>query len=382
MTHLIDRVLSLCLVLCLTFLTVETTAVADDVPGKDIRVYHLGNSLTRNIPVERLAELFEAAGGEYDYGIQLGGGHQLQQHLSKRNHGNKPGEGQYNLKKPYGEYDHAFKNFKFDAVVLQPYHEPLDAEATSFDRWPWYTAGALQAASEFIDYARGKTEPGEEAWHRRNPNTEHVATDRFYIYATWPWVREILPGKTYSEVWESEFDGGKLPCRGYFRTLVEKLNERHPDLPVPVRMIAVGEVFNQLDKKIRAGELPGIAEFYERNQSYYIKARGPKKENSKGATFHPEEFQPDAGVLNFYADNTHLNDQPHNGKDSGTIGSYVAAITFYATLTGESPVGLTVKPYEMFDAEQDAELIKALQETVWEVVTTHPQSGVRADASN
>jgi len=157
--------------LFVTCLLVAPVFAGDGPPGKDIRVYHLGNSLTRNIPVERLAELFEAAGGQYDYGIQLGGGHQLQQHLSKRNHGNRPGEGKYNLHEPYGEYDHAFKNFKFDAVVLQPYHEPLDAEAKSLERWPWYTAGALQAASEFIDYARGKTEPGDEGWHRRNPNT-------------------------------------------------------------------------------------------------------------------------------------------------------------------------------------------------------------------
>jgi hypothetical protein len=71
-----------------------------------------------------------------------------------------------------------------------------------------------------------------------------------------------------------------------------------------------------------------------------------------------------------------MNDQPHNGKDSGTIGSYCAALTMYAVLTGENPVGLTTEPYEMFDPKEDAELIRALQETVWEVVSDHPHTGV------
>jgi hypothetical protein len=40
----------------------------------------------------------------------------------------------------------------------------------------------------------------------------------------------------------------------------------------------------------------------------------------------------------------------------------------YATLTGDSPIGLSAKPYEQFDGNADAELIAALQETVWTVV--------------
>ena len=66
-----------------------------------------------------------------------------------------------------------------------------------------------------------------------------------------------------------------------------------------------------------------------------------------------------------------MNDQPHNGNDSGTIGSYVAALTIFATLTGNRPVGLTVAPYEQFDARMDTALVRALQETVWDVVADH-----------
>jgi hypothetical protein len=345
-------------------------------PGKNLKAYHLGNSLTRNIPVERLQELFKIEGGSYDYGLQLGGGHQLDQLLSKRNHGNKPGEGKYNLKSPYGEYDNAFKNYKWDAVIMQPYNSELDKEIEVTERWPYWEAGAIQAASEIIKYARAEVDTSGPGWHQKHPNTENVATDRFYIYATWPKAEQVVEQegeKTFSNFYYQDFENGTQHCKAYFTKLVDELNKRHPDLPVPVRVIPAGEVMAELGKKIRAGELPGIKEFYDRNQAYYIKSR----RNNKGKSpYDPDTFDASKGALNFYADGVHMNDQPHNGKDSGTLGSYIAAATIYTTLTGENPVGLTVKPYEMFDAGKDAELIKAVQETIWEVVTSNSQTGV------
>jgi hypothetical protein len=218
------------LALALTFGVILPYARADE----HLRVYYIGNSLTRNVPLERLQMLFESRGITYEYGMQLGGGHRLEQHLSKRNHGNRPGEGKYNIAQKFGEDDRAFKNFAFDAVVLQPYMSELDEE---------------------VD---------------------------------------------------------------------------------------------------------------ERNQAYVIKSR---RNNKKPSPFDPDKFDPSAGVLNFYADGVHMNDQPHNGDDSGTIGSYVAALTIFATLTETSPVGLTAAPYEQFDEKTDVDLVKAFQETVWQVVT-------------
>lgn len=345
----------------------------DGLPGKTLRVYHIGNSLTRNVPLERLQQLFASNGRSYEYGMQLGGGLRLNQHLVKRGHPGPPGSGKYNTVDPYGEYDQALKNFRFDALILQPYLETLDAPFDSFPKWPFFKAGSLQAAGAFIDYARGKTNPGEGRWDREHANTNHVATERFYIYATWPRAESILQQdetKTYAAYWNADYKDAAQPCRDYFDRLVEGLNQRHPDLPVPVRMIPSGEVFAVLDEKIRSDRLPGIEAFFERNQPYFIKARGDK------APFKPQQFQRDAGVLNFYADGVHMNDQPHNGADSGTIGSYCTAITIYATLSGESPAGLTVEPYEMFDARADAELIREIQQTVWDVVAGHPHTGV------
>lgn len=352
----------------------DADAADPPAPGDSLRVYHIGNSLTRNLPLERLQKLFADRGGEYEYGIQLGGGMRLSQHLVKRSHGGPPGSGKYNIVKRFGEYDQALKNHTFDALILQPYLETLDAKVQSLDRWPYFKAGAFQAATAFINYALGRTEPGADRWDREHANTDHVATRRFYIYATWPKAEAVLEQEgnedSYASYWNADYQGGVQHCGDFFGQLVTELNQQFPELETPVRMIPAGAVLARLDEMIRAGELPGIVQFFERNQPYYRKARGPK------APFNPDSFQRESGVLNFYADGVHMNDQPHNGVDSGTIGSYCAALTVYATLSGSNPVGMTVEPYEMFDANKDAALIRAIQETVWDVVAGHPHTGV------
>ena len=147
-----------------------------------------------------------------------------------------------------------------------------------------------------------------------------------------------------------------------------------------MRVIPVGEVLYELDLAIRAGTLPGVEAFYARPEveAYFADARDADGDGVVTDDFPFDGFDRERGVLNFYADNIHLNDQPHNGADSGTIGAYVAALTHYAVLTGESPVGLTAEPYELLDPTLDAELIAALQRTVFDVVTSDPNTGVQA----
>jgi len=352
-------------------------ACASTAAAGDLTVYHIGNSLTRNIPLDRLKALFADAGTTYRYGQQLGPGFRLEMHLVNAEPGTPIANiRRYNLVEPYGQYSDAFKKFTFDAVVLQPFQMPLDLEE-KIDKPPFFTVGDLQAASGFIDYARGRTQAGVGRWDLEHPNTDHVACERFFIYATWPPAQEILAHDppTFAAYYAQPYTGGKVSCADFYGQLVDRLNERHSDLPTPVRMIPAGGVLATLDERIRAGTLPGIEAFYARNQAYFVRAR---RNDRKPSPFDPDAFDPQAGVLNVYADGIHLNDQPHNGDDSGTIGSYVAALTTYATLTGKSPVGLTAEPYEQFDPQADAALVRALQETVWQVVSTHRHSGVAA----
>ena len=181
---------------------------------------------------------------------------------------------------------------------------------------------------------------------------------------------------TYADFWTADYDPSlpteqTVPNRDFFDQLVNTVNDDNPGLTEPIRVIPAGEVLFALDEKIRNNELPGVEAFFTRPEvaAYYANARDADGDGEVTDDFPFDGFDADRGVLNFYADGIHLNDQPHNAGDSGTIGAYVVALTWYATLTGESPVGLTAEPYELLDPRQDAELIRALQQTVWDVVT-------------
>lgn len=63
----------------------------------------------------------------------------------------------------------------------------------------------------------------------------------------------------------------------------------------------------------------------------------------------------------------------------GDLGNYLVALTHYAVLYGRSPLGL---PHALARADgtpaiaPDAEAARAMQDTVWQIVTTYPKTGV------
>ena len=381
-------------------------ALGQGVVGDDgaLTTYAIGNSLTRGLSVgngttgNRLQQLFADGGIDYTYGTQLGAGFRLYQHLDQQAGGGS-GSASFNNENSvgapaFGDYDNALRNFDFDALILQPFMHPIDAEpgpSAAPDRR--FVIGARQATNAFIDYARGLPPQiqnsgryvppgGTGRYDLDNPNS-NFSTGNFYIYETWPGVGDIYDDSqsdTYADYWDQPYTSGTdaLPSRDSFDDLIGFVNADNPDLDTPVRVIPVGEVLYELDLAIRDGALPGIEDFYDRSQDYFVTAR---RNGGNPPPFDPDDFDPQAGVLNFYADGIHLNDQPHNGPDSGTIGAYVAALTHYAVLTGESPVGLGVGPYEQLDSQADAALIEALQQTVWDVVTSDPNTGVVPEPS-
>lgn len=86
-------------------------------------------------------------------------------------------------------------------------------------------------------------------------------------------------------------------------------------------------------------------------------------------------------------DNIRSRDDLFHRKDDGTLdnihvndlGHYLVALTHYAVLYGRSPVGL---PYELTRADgtpataPGPEAARLMQETVWQVVTSYPKTGV------
>ncbi|MBD1912971.1 MULTISPECIES: DUF4886 domain-containing protein [unclassified Leptolyngbya] len=150
-----------------------------------------------------------------------------------------------------------------------------------------------------------------------------------FIYAQWPgndgqdWDTQWL--HEYTDRWD-----GTQRTRDYYETLTQTLNEQHPNFS-PFRLIPVGHVMYALNQKMKAGEIPGFTK-----------------------------------ITDVYIDRGHLN----------SVGSYIVATTFYATIFQSSPIGLPVPPPYQEDQPISDELAAVIQNTVWDVVTTTPLSGV------
>jgi hypothetical protein len=72
-------------------LSLPSVLRADEFQGTELKVYFIGNSLTRGLSPDRLARLFEASGGRLVYGTQLGAGASLDQHwFQKRRYNGTP----------------------------------------------------------------------------------------------------------------------------------------------------------------------------------------------------------------------------------------------------------------------------------------------------
>jgi|GEM_PF-2421839 len=293
-----------------------------------MQVYHLGNSLIRGITLPRLAELAQLQGKEYIYGSQLGPGVSLQENWEQT-----PGKKFNNIQSAsFGMYDNALTNYDFDTLVLEPYNRNL------YDlQYPnELQIGDVNSVQNFIDFTQAN-----------NPETN------FYLYSTWPKRASDLnnPGEylpiDYQTTWDRNYIDGDLykrtyQTRDYHHQLITIINQQNPELLEPVRMIPVGDVLYELDKSIKNNEIPGL--------------------------------NPEGGVDQFYVDNIHFNPIPH---DAATIGTFVTGITVYTTLSQENPLTLSspATPWEL-DSEENTELIKALSSVIWNVVSSHPFTGV------
>jgi len=358
--------------------------------GNDIEVYMIGNSLFRQLSIDRLAWLFEQSGGRLGYGHQGAADCPMHNQWTLERNG-KPLRTGNEETQPYGNYPNALTTAKFDALILQPYQNWLESDPGKPDSVP----GDLDVVSKFIDYARGN-----------NP-AKNAATNTFYLFGGWPELLGIhyrnpatttaftpgssfgnsFTGFTFADFYASPYTRDVLwnqtrqtvATRDFLNKLAAAVNDRHKDLPQPVRLIPNGDVLSALDKKIREGTLPGIEAYFTResNAAYYVKSRAIEK----SFPLPPETpFDAKYGIVNFYTDRFHFTGLPHNSVNDGAIGGYVTSLVVYTTLTGKNPIGLPVtrdgKGWQQFDPVADANLVRALQETVWEIVSNDSLTGV------
>lgn len=346
------------LLIPLTLLLCCAAAQAEET----LNVYFIGNSLTMSMTPDRVYNLFGQRGIDLQFGSQVSGGKSLLRHM---NYHEEPGQKwkswETNIPKGntftpdpemyddtpaprFGLYDEALKNHKWDKVVFQIYDSSLHDD--------------IKAISAFIDLCLTNKTCG-----------------RFYVYCPWP-TRPRSPATReplnidYPAVWQSPYQASaddtskqskwNTPGRDYSHRLVDALNRKYSQLETPVRLIPTGEVIFALDAKIKSGGLPGIKQLAERNPAMLP---GLDKDT---------DFKDGANVL--YADPIHFNPAPHQGN---TLGIFVSGSTMFAALSGQNPAGLSGKDYGL-DDEKDKELIRTVQETVWDVLTAEPRTGITA----
>jgi hypothetical protein len=271
-----------------------------------LRVYHIGNSVTDTIRYPKIVALAKLRGKTYTLGRHTMPGTPLYGMLDN------PDKGFF--EKPFGRTLQAMTNYEWDVVTLQPFQCLLEGK---YER-------DVDTSKRYLDLILQKS-----------PDVQ------IYFYSRWA-ARDAEDQKAkekvwlpinYMEKWDREYSGNWVgrtyETRDYYQQLVTRVNELEKGrLKKPALMIPVGDVFYELDKRIKAGNVPSLSD-----------------------------------INYLYTDGVHLND----------LGSYVVALTFYATIFQDNPKGLPTTGYGDFDPR----LVEAIQDTVWSVVKGHPHSGVK-----
>jgi hypothetical protein len=220
-------------------------------------------------------------------------------------------------REPFGLYPKALAEYPWDVLSLQPFDRHLDGKD-----------GDLTMARNFIDLAL-----------KKSPDLQ------VYVYSRWCRRDKAKDGSLtldYRGKWLRKYTGGwdeTNETRDYFEKLVAGLRDAYKGSAKPVLLVPVGDVLLQLDARMRAGKVPGYTD-----------------------------------IAQLYVDGIHFNN----------VGSYVVGTTFYTTLFRDDPRGITAEPYnEKLDPQTDRRidkaLAKAIQETVWEVVSRHPLAGIASE---
>ncbi len=150
---------------------------------------------------------------------------------------------------------------------------------------------------------------------------------QFYIYAQWPRQNQ----GDFDTQWLSHYTGGwdgSNITKEYYELVTTELRRVRTDIR-PVLMIPVGHVMYELNQRMKTGQVPGF--------------------NS---------------IFQVYDDNLHLNH----------VGAYIIASTFFATIYRQDPHGLPV-PSDYYGSIGPA-VAAHIQDAAWQVVSTHPLSGV------
>lgn len=289
--------------------TLLATGLAD---AADLKVYHIGNSITDSLgydPKKVGDERFKTG----NYG---------QLNLWAQSRGNSYSYGRHII--PGAPIQYLWEHAANDKEVVTPYPEvKTDLRAKT------WSAVTLQPTDRSLNSDKGFIQKFIDETHVNPANADTV----FYLIAWWPRREEAAGGGykpfDYQAKWDLPYtntnSSSNARTRSYNEQLIQAVRAANNDQGERIRMIPVGEVMYQLDKKIKAGEIEGLT-----------------------------------SVEEFYKDESHF---------STEIGRLVFAATVYATLYADNPVGLDGRVYGMTTAQQP--LANAIQQVAWDTVRTN-----------
>jgi hypothetical protein len=343
--------------------TLSATAIAlatAPVLANDLRLYTVGNSLTDELNFGDFDDLVDA---QPDKSLTLGRhmipGAPLSWHWE---HGDQAGlsfNQQANNPNASQGYQDALGDYEWDVVTLQPYDRHIDSD--------------FEHVGRFVNFMAS------------NPAN---ADTQVYIYSQWPRKQADEPFD-FRSMWDRDYTGGwgasggssdaNFRTRDYYQSLVRVLNDpasaddpNYPDIPanrLPLELSDGDSYFTPADEHpatllerdilmIPAGDV-----LYRIDE---LLADHPDADATYGIT----------GVAQAYSDNQHLN----------SYGSFVVAMTYYATIYGEDPTGL---PFDLYVDNNDTgansfapdtplglEYARLVQRATWQVVNGHAFSGV------
>lgn len=312
-------------------------------------VFFLGNSLTGGL---RLTEAFRPLVNSQGYGLssdyeqrndyaQIVAGASLSWHWYQKVVNTDPAEFYID------QFTPQLTNNAWDTLVLQPFNQALESFNTNsfpdepkFETWQPRPReeGVIAMANNFIQLAA------------------HHEDLRVVIYQSWPVIPPV-PGTgepdydalDYRTEWDSETESA-IRTRKNYQELVETLrSEWQEELNPEIIMVPTGEVLYALNESFRSQPFIDV----------------------DGQTYDDVE--------DMFGDRVHL---------KTGIGRYLMAITMYSVLYNEDPRGLPIGNYNDIDIYNTgfqlsftaiSEPMKTfLQQTVWDVVSTHAYTGFSA----
>jgi len=373
-----------------SLLLLATTAVADIALGdqpRDLRVTYFGNSFLENSVPWFHPTLARSAGHGMHVQAHLGPGWQIWMHVNTfytnpersrkslvegnwdavviQHFGSHPmlkdnvRESVFHNQEPFPEprdvSDFASSSAIIDLFLSQ---SPDHGRAFIYNSWPGITG-----AAEFRKRLREETRRSLEAQGLpRDEVLQKVKERKPTLEEMTPLMREFdFAGEwlaKYERVEDPPWGSKHTHSRDYVWQLMDLLKSKYPKLWEEKRLALIpnGDVFLALDKKLRAGEMPGVENvgFFSRDGGH-VRAGLPRY--TLAATCFAVMFREHPNALDWSIYNELDNYTNENIKRLG-FGGYVH----------QPDLGVLL--------EITPQRARIVNDTIWEVVTNHPHTAI------